>query len=138
MAATPEDVGTSFYQCNEYQYELEFLEIPQQEDLDGAASGLIRLQEIYKLYPEGITNEISLSADEAYHVGLVAYNEDKFQHAFLWFLYSLNTLTEYSTITEEELLRFLIFSAYYFDDLYEAIYFSKHLLNLGEAMVTFS
>ncbi len=43
-----------FYQCNEYQYELEFLEIPQREDLDGAASGLIRLQEIYKFYPDDI------------------------------------------------------------------------------------
>ncbi|KAL0201401.1 hypothetical protein M9458_004588, partial [Cirrhinus mrigala] len=49
-------IQLSFYQCNEYQYELEFLEIPRQEDLDGAASGLIRLQEIYKFYPEDITN----------------------------------------------------------------------------------
>ncbi|KAL1280849.1 hypothetical protein QQF64_015449 [Cirrhinus molitorella] len=120
----------SFYQCNEYQYELEFIEIPKPEDLDGAASGLIRLQEIYKLYPEDITNEMSLSADEAYHVGEVAYNENKFQHAFLWFGYSLITLTEYSTITEEELLRSLISSAYYFGNLHLAIYFNKQLLNL--------
>ncbi len=45
-------IQLNFYQCNEYQYELEFLEIPQWEDLDGAASGLIRLQEIYKFYPD--------------------------------------------------------------------------------------
>ncbi len=47
-------IQLNFYQCNEYQYELEFLEIPQWEDLDGAASGLIRLQEIYRLYPDDI------------------------------------------------------------------------------------
>ncbi len=79
-----------------------------------------------------------LSADEACHVGLVACEEDKFQHAFLWFLYSLNTLTEYSAITEEKLLHYLIFSAYHFGSLPVAIYFNKQLLNIGEAMVTLS
>ncbi|KAF4117673.1 hypothetical protein G5714_002226 [Onychostoma macrolepis] len=148
------------YQCNTYQDD--FLEIPQMEDLDGAALGLIRLQEIYKFYPHNISNnteglimgareltfvlcfwtvctagheffsstEMSLSADEAYHVGLAAYNEDKFQHAFLWFLYSLDTLTEYSAITEEELLNVLIFSAYHFGSLPVAIYFNRELLNI--------
>ncbi|XP_058613888.1 prolyl 4-hydroxylase subunit alpha-2-like [Onychostoma macrolepis] len=123
-------IQPSFYQCNEYQDDLEFFEIPQPEDLNGAALGLIRLQEIYKLYPEDIMKEMSLSADEAYHVGLAAYNEDKFQHAFLWFLYSLDTLTEYSAITEEELLNVLIFSAYHFGSLPVAIYFNRELLNI--------
>jgi len=41
-------------QCEEYQNELDS-KIPQRKDLDGAASGLIRLQEIYKLHPEDIT-----------------------------------------------------------------------------------
>jgi len=40
-------------QCEENQ-ELDSM-IPPLEDLDGAASGLIRLQEIYKLHPEDIT-----------------------------------------------------------------------------------
>ncbi|XDV27929.1 hypothetical protein PO909_031370 [Leuciscus waleckii] len=120
---------TQLYQCEEYQNELDAM-IPQLEDLDGAASGLIRLQEIYKLHPEDITEEMSLNADEAFNVGSVAYDEDKFQHAFLWFLYSLDRLTEYSTTTEEELLRFLSYSAYDFGSLSVAIYFSQQLLNL--------
>ncbi|XP_077077969.1 prolyl 4-hydroxylase subunit alpha-1-like [Siphateles boraxobius] len=115
--------------CEEYQNELDS-KIPQLEDLDGAALGLIRLQEIYKLHPEDITKETSLNADEAFNVGLVAYNEDKFQHAFLWFLYSLDRLTENSTTTEEELLRFLSSSVYHFGSLSVAIYFSQQLLNL--------
>uniref|UniRef100_A0A8C0Y0I2 procollagen-proline 4-dioxygenase n=1 Tax=Cyprinus carpio carpio TaxID=630221 RepID=A0A8C0Y0I2_CYPCA len=123
-------IRLSFYQCNEYQYELEFLEIPQPEDLNGAASGLIRLQEIYKLYPENIMMEMSLSADEAYHVGLVAYYEDKFQHAFLWFLYSFDTLTEYSTTNKKDLLHYLSFSANRFGSQHVAIHFCQQLLNL--------
>ncbi|XP_051721151.1 prolyl 4-hydroxylase subunit alpha-2-like isoform X2 [Ctenopharyngodon idella] len=113
-----------------YQTLLEFAEIPQPEDVDGAASELIRLQEFYKLYPHNITKETSLSADQAYHIGLVAYDEGKFQHAFLWFLYSLDRLTEYSTTTEEELLHYLSSSAYHFGSLPVAIYFKQRLLNL--------
>ncbi|RXN12291.1 prolyl 4-hydroxylase subunit alpha-1-like protein [Labeo rohita] len=115
------------YQCN--TYEDEFLEIPELEDLDGAASGLIRLQEIYKLYPQNITNETSLNADEAYHVGWVAHEERKFQHAFLWFLYSLNKLTKSSITTEKELLYYLKSSAFWFGSLPQ-IYFNQQLPNL--------
>ncbi|XP_067220011.1 prolyl 4-hydroxylase subunit alpha-2-like [Chanodichthys erythropterus] len=113
-----------------YQELLAYADIPELEDLDGAASELIRLQEFYKLYPHNITKETPLNADEAYHMGFVAYDEDKFQHAFLWFLYSLDRLTEYSTTTEEKLLHFLSSSAYHFGSLPVAIYFGQRLLNL--------
>ncbi|XP_016305010.1 prolyl 4-hydroxylase subunit alpha-2-like [Sinocyclocheilus anshuiensis] len=120
----------SLYEYNVYQTLLEYAQIPQVKDLEGAALGLISLQELYKLYPHNITKETSLNAAEAYIVGLVAYNEDKFQHAFLWFLYSLDRLTEYSTVTEEELLHYLSDTAYHFGSLPVAIYFSQRLLNL--------
>ncbi|ROL52082.1 Prolyl 4-hydroxylase subunit alpha-2 [Anabarilius grahami] len=125
-------IKPDLYQFKEYQDELntKLLEIPQLEVLDGAASGLIRLQEIYKLHPEDITKETSLNVDEAYHVGLVTYDEHKFQHAFLWFLYSLDRLTEYSNTDEEELLNYLSSSAYHFGSLPAAIYFKQRLLNL--------
>ncbi|XP_067309381.1 prolyl 4-hydroxylase subunit alpha-1-like [Pseudorasbora parva] len=125
-------IQLNIYQCKEYQNELNamILEIPQREDLDGAALGLIRLQEIYKLHPEDITKETYLDEEEAFDIGLVAYNEEKFQHAFLWFRYSLKRLTEYSTIDEKELLDLLSSSAYDFGSLPVAIYFSQMLLNL--------
>ncbi|KAK2900592.1 hypothetical protein Q8A67_008707 [Cirrhinus molitorella] len=109
---------------------LEYAQIPQEEDLNGAASGLIRLQEIYKLYPHNITKETALTADEAYSVGLVANTEKKFQLAFLWFLYSLERLTEYSTTTRPVLLYYLSSSAYHFGSLPVAIYFCQQYLNL--------
>ncbi|KAI7809202.1 hypothetical protein IRJ41_002313 [Triplophysa rosa] len=55
---------------------------PSEEDLDGAALGLLRLQEIYKFYPEDITRGMPFSMEDAIHVGVVAYQHDKFQHAF--------------------------------------------------------
>ncbi|KAL1280847.1 hypothetical protein QQF64_015447 [Cirrhinus molitorella] len=113
-----------------FQTVLKYAQIPQEEDLNGAASGLIRLQEIYKLYPHNITKETALTADEAYHVGLVAYTEEKFQLAFLWFLYSLEKLTEYSTTTRLKLLNYLHSSAYDFGSLPVAIYFCRQHLNL--------
>ncbi len=155
-----------------YQTLLEYAQIPQVEDLEGAALGLITLQELYKLYPHNITKgelsapmwfhcksftffpfktssslidafishftETSLNADEAYIVGLIAYSKNKFQHAFLWFLYSLNRLTEYSAVTEEKLLRYLSDSAYHFGSLPVAMYFGQRLLKMGELMVTLS
>ncbi|XP_026061552.1 prolyl 4-hydroxylase subunit alpha-1-like [Carassius auratus] len=115
---------------NVYQILLEYAQIPQVEDLKGAALGLISLQELYKLYPHNITKETSLNANEAYVVGLFAYTEHKFQHAFLWFMYSLERLTEYSTITKEELLRYISDSAYHFGSIPVAIYFGQQLSNL--------
>ncbi|XP_051721211.1 prolyl 4-hydroxylase subunit alpha-2-like [Ctenopharyngodon idella] len=112
-----------------YQKLLPIKEIPQ-EDVDGAASELIRLQEFHKLYPHNITKETSLNADEAYHIGLVAYNEHNFQYAFLWFLYSLDRLTESSITTEKKLFHYLSSSAYHFGSLPVAIYFGQRLLNL--------
>uniref|UniRef100_A0A8C1S1Z1 procollagen-proline 4-dioxygenase n=1 Tax=Cyprinus carpio TaxID=7962 RepID=A0A8C1S1Z1_CYPCA len=120
----------SLSEYNVYQTVLEYAEIPQVEDLQGAALGLINLQELYKLYPHNITKETSLNAAQAYFVGFVAYNENKFQHAFLWFLYSLGRLTQYSTVTEKELLHYLSDSAYHFGSLPVAIYFSQRLFNL--------
>ncbi|KAF4117672.1 hypothetical protein G5714_002225 [Onychostoma macrolepis] len=120
----------SLYKDNVYQILLEYAQIPQIEDLEGAALGLISLQELYKLYPHNITKETSLNADEAYIVGLIAFRQNKFQHAFLWFLYSLDRLTEYSAITEKELLRYLSDSAYHFGSLPVAMYFGQRLLNL--------
>ncbi|NP_001070123.2 uncharacterized protein LOC557059 precursor [Danio rerio] len=118
----------SLYQ--EFQTLLDYSLIPELEDINSAALGLIGLQEIYKLYPHNITKETPLSADEAYYIGLVAYEEDKFQHAFLWFLHSLNRLTDFSSTTKNDLLRFLSSSAYQFGSLPVAIYFGQKLLNL--------
>ncbi|XP_073670987.1 prolyl 4-hydroxylase subunit alpha-2-like [Paramisgurnus dabryanus] len=101
----------------------DLLKIPTQEDLDGAALGLIRLQEIYKLYPHNITYKTPLSGDEAFDVGYVAYKHEKFQLAFHWFQYSLNVLGH------PDLLYYLGSSAYKYGDRLVAIDFYLQFLD---------
>ncbi|XP_065118211.1 prolyl 4-hydroxylase subunit alpha-1-like [Paramisgurnus dabryanus] len=105
------------------------LKIPSNEDLEGAALGLIELQDIYKLYPEDMI-EGFFSSDEAFHVGLVAFEQEKFQFAFHWFLYSLEMLYQDSSVTKQQLLYHLSFSAYKFGSLSVAINFIIQHLNL--------
>ncbi|XP_035383979.1 prolyl 4-hydroxylase subunit alpha-2 [Electrophorus electricus] len=110
--------------------------IPDQEDVDGAALGIIRLQDMYKLYPKDITKdpqtEILLKPDESFHLGKVAYDQDQFQHAFLWFLYTLSNINadQEATVTKLSVLQYLASSAFHFGDLTIAIYFTQTLVHL--------
>ncbi|XP_056598496.1 prolyl 4-hydroxylase subunit alpha-2-like [Triplophysa dalaica] len=112
------------------------LKIPSEEDLESAALALIKLQETYKLYPVNLTKETPLTENEAYYLGLKATVEDKFQHAFHWFLYTLKMFNETKsfnsirTFTKERLLEHLGSSAYHFGSLPVAIYFYQQLLKL--------
>lgn len=78
------------------------------------------------------------STAEAFYVGRVAHQHDKFQHAFHWFLYSLQMLNHPKSlrsirkVTKEFLLNNLSYSAHYFGSLSVAVDFYRQLLNLGE------
>ncbi|NXL92809.1 P4HA3 hydroxylase, partial [Alectura lathami] len=77
-------------------------ELPGAEDLDGAARALMRLQDVYGLSVKGMANglfqpasagrpplyspsrRVSLSADDCFHVGKVAYDTGDYYHAIAW------------------------------------------------------
>ncbi|KAM7130424.1 LOW QUALITY PROTEIN: prolyl 4-hydroxylase subunit alpha-3 [Ciconia maguari] len=77
-------------------------ELPGAEDLDGAARALMRLQDVYALSVKGMANgifqragagppplyspgrRISLSADDCFHVGKVAYDTGDYNHSIAW------------------------------------------------------
>ncbi|NXJ32046.1 P4HA3 hydroxylase, partial [Ciconia maguari] len=77
-------------------------ELPGAEDLDGAARALMRLQDVYALSVKGMANgifqragtgppplyspgrRISLSADDCFHVGKVAYDTGDYYHSIAW------------------------------------------------------
>ncbi|NXT43924.1 P4HA3 hydroxylase, partial [Pelecanoides urinatrix] len=77
-------------------------ELPGAEDLDGAARALMRLQDVYALSVKGMANgvfqragaghlllyspgrRISLSADDCFHVGKVAYDMGDYYHSIAW------------------------------------------------------
>ncbi|NXA76660.1 P4HA3 hydroxylase, partial [Thryothorus ludovicianus] len=75
-------------------------ELPGAEDLDGAARALMRLQDVYALSVEGLAKGLfqkagppplyspgrhaSLSADDCFHVGKVAYDTGDYYHSIAW------------------------------------------------------
>ncbi|XP_036412200.1 prolyl 4-hydroxylase subunit alpha-2 isoform X2 [Colossoma macropomum] len=124
----------------EYQdlLEYELQQIPGKNDLDEAAVGIIRLQEIYKLYPQNITTDhltgttVHLNLDQTYHLGKVAYTLGSYQHAFLWFLQCLSKIKEHkdADILKQLLFEYLGSSAYLFGNLPYEIYFTQQRVNL--------
>ncbi|RMC01764.1 hypothetical protein DUI87_21782 [Hirundo rustica rustica] len=75
-------------------------ELPGTEDLDGAARALMRLQDVYALSVKGLASGVfqraghpplyspgrraSLSADDCFHVGKVAYDTGDYYHSIAW------------------------------------------------------
>ncbi|NXS89489.1 P4HA3 hydroxylase, partial [Erpornis zantholeuca] len=75
-------------------------ELPGTEDLDGAARALMRLQDVYALSVKGLASglfqraghpplyspgrRVSLSADDCFHVGKVAYDTGDYYHSIAW------------------------------------------------------
>ncbi|NXA90601.1 P4HA3 hydroxylase, partial [Melanocharis versteri] len=75
-------------------------ELPGSEDLDGAARALMRLQDVYALSVKGLASgvfqragppplyspgrRVSLSADDCFHVGKVAYDIGDYYHSIAW------------------------------------------------------
>ncbi|NWT01406.1 P4HA3 hydroxylase, partial [Mionectes macconnelli] len=83
-------------------------ELPGAEDLDGAAWALMRLQDVYALSVKGLANgifqrsgtdhpplyspgrRVSLSADDCFHVGKVAYDTGDYYHSISWLEEAVN------------------------------------------------
>ncbi|NXC31610.1 P4HA3 hydroxylase, partial [Campylorhamphus procurvoides] len=77
-------------------------ELPGAEDLHGAAQALMRLQDVYALDVKALANgifqgpgaghlplynpsrRVSLSADDCFHVGKVAYDRGDYYHSIMW------------------------------------------------------
>ncbi|XP_035290464.1 prolyl 4-hydroxylase subunit alpha-2-like [Anguilla anguilla] len=112
--------------------------IPSDEDVDGIALGLVRLQETYMLHPDKILGGLgqqsvkSLSPDEAFHIAMVAHRNNKFLYTFLWMeevLRQLDTGRE-ATVTRKEVLSFLAPFVFQMGDLPRAIRLTEQLLDL--------
>ncbi|XP_013880673.1 prolyl 4-hydroxylase subunit alpha-3 [Austrofundulus limnaeus] len=94
-----------------FGYEEEEADLPKAEDLQGAARGLMRLQDVYALQVSGlsrgrfqrITNgevmnvclpdvSVSLSGDDCFMVGKVAYEQQDYYHSVQWLEESVRLL----------------------------------------------
>lgn len=76
---------------------------PGDEDLSGAATALLRLQDVYNLDPHDLMNGLirgekvgeKLTAQDAFEVGKSAYNQRDYYHCLQWMQASLNRVSIY-------------------------------------------
>ncbi|KAG8435162.1 hypothetical protein GDO86_013201 [Hymenochirus boettgeri] len=113
---------------------------PNDEDQTGAAKALIRLQDTYNLDTDtlskgnlpGVKHKSSLTAEDCFELGKIAYTEADYYHTELWMEQALQQLDsgEESTIDKVLVLDYLSYAVYQQGDLDKALMLTKRLLQL--------
>ncbi|XP_053573162.1 prolyl 4-hydroxylase subunit alpha-2 isoform X2 [Bombina bombina] len=116
---------------------------PSAEDETGAAKALMRLQDTYRLDPDIIskgklpgTDYISsLSADDCFGMGKIAYHESDYYHTVLWMQQALKQLDEgeEAAISKVEVLDYLSYTVFQLGDLQRAVELTRRLLVLDSS-----
>ncbi|XP_043272912.1 prolyl 4-hydroxylase subunit alpha-1 isoform X2 [Venturia canescens] len=134
-----EDVGKSFVlNITTSRNDLKF---PTDEDLNGAAVALMRLQDTYKLetaqVARGVLNGIQystgLSAGDCFELGRQSYNNGDYYHTVLWMQEAMDLLQEEqnrTTTTKPDILEYLAFSTYMQGNVGRALSMTNELLEL--------
>ncbi|XP_069825615.1 prolyl 4-hydroxylase subunit alpha-3 isoform X2 [Dendropsophus ebraccatus] len=128
--------------------------LPVLEDVAGAAKALMRLQDVYSLNVKGLTRGVfqrgpssqlrvlykpdqdsSMSADDCFHIGKVAYDMEDFYHSIPWLeeavtmyrdSYGRWLMEDQGSL--EEALDYLAFSYYKTGNVSQALYLSRECL----------
>ncbi|XP_054711189.1 prolyl 4-hydroxylase subunit alpha-1-like isoform X2 [Uloborus diversus] len=118
----------------------EDLKFPDEEDLSGAASALMRLQDTYLLDTstlargeiQGTSPSAELSAGDCFELGRQAYNDQDFYHTLLWMQESLDRLEdeEIKTSTKPTILEYMAYSTYMLGNLRHALKLTKELISI--------
>ncbi|XP_069754215.1 prolyl 4-hydroxylase subunit alpha-2-like isoform X4 [Narcine bancroftii] len=112
---------------------------PTDEDESGAAKALMRLQDTYKLDSDSISKGmlpgvqhhlVSLTVEDCFELGKVAYNDGDYYHTILWMEQTLKQLEEGESggVTKADTLDYLSYSVYQMGDLRRAIELTKQLI----------
>ncbi|NWU06808.1 P4HA3 hydroxylase, partial [Cephalopterus ornatus] len=129
-------------------------ELPGAEDLDGAARALMRLQDVYALSVKGLAHgvfqrsgtdhpplyspsrRVSLSADDCFHVGKVAYDTGDYYHSIVWleeavslFRLSYGSWNPEDRSSLEDALDHLAFSYFMAGNISQALSLSREFLH---------
>ncbi|KAM8853168.1 prolyl 4-hydroxylase subunit alpha-3 isoform 2-T2 [Synchiropus picturatus] len=136
-------------------YEAEGADLPELEDLQGAARGLMRLQDVYSLHVAGLargrfqrvsdgkltdlhmpTVSIPLTGDDCFWVGKVAYEQEDYYHSVQWLEESVRLFrgSERDWVPEdagtlEDALDHLAFSHFKTGNVSHALSLSQELLH---------
>uniref|UniRef100_A0A669DY96 procollagen-proline 4-dioxygenase n=1 Tax=Oreochromis niloticus TaxID=8128 RepID=A0A669DY96_ORENI len=110
---------------------------PNDDDQTGAAKALMRLQDTYQLDTNAIsTGELpglTLTVDDCYDLGKVAYSEADYYHTELWMAQALRQLDQGEpsrAVDAVTVLDYLSYSVYQQGELERALEFTKRLLDL--------
>ncbi|XP_055351631.1 prolyl 4-hydroxylase subunit alpha-1-like [Paramacrobiotus metropolitanus] len=116
--------------------------IPTDEDLNGVAVALSRLQDTYRIDSEaiaegrikGVAKSPSLTALECFELGKVFYNFKDYDHSMEWMRTALHRMNEYFMINETfsraDVLEYLAFSSYLKGELNDAVRFTRDILDV--------
>ncbi|XP_030369739.1 prolyl 4-hydroxylase subunit alpha-1 [Scaptodrosophila lebanonensis] len=135
------DVGTDFLQ-NLTQYR-NVLKFPSDEDLNGAAVALLRLQDTYQLETasvargqlNGIQYSTAMSSDDCFELGRQSYVNRDYYHTVLWMNEAMERMLEEAhnqtqSFTRAEVLEYLAFSTYKQGNVESALTMTNELLQL--------
>ncbi|XP_053504489.1 prolyl 4-hydroxylase subunit alpha-1-like, partial [Ictalurus furcatus] len=86
--------------------------LPNENNLDGIAVAIIRLQELYRLDPKdmiGLESHSALSPDGCFHIAVIAHQNQQFQCAILWIQETMRKLHEgaEAVVTKQNVLTLL-------------------------------
>ncbi|EFX85841.1 hypothetical protein DAPPUDRAFT_208740 [Daphnia pulex] len=133
-----QNVGPAFIQ-NITQHR-SVLRFPSDEDLNGAAAALMRLQDTYKLDTHALAEgkllgkkySRQLTAGDCWELGRQSYNNGDHYHTVLWMGEALNKFESESnkTVTRQDILEYLAFSTFKQGNVKEALQLTHELLKL--------
>ncbi|XP_072484319.1 prolyl 4-hydroxylase subunit alpha-1 isoform X2 [Notamacropus eugenii] len=113
---------------------------PNDEDQTGAAKALLRLQDTYNLDTDtiskgdlpGVKHKSSLTAEDCFELGKIAYTEADYYHTELWMEQALKQLEEgeVSTLDKVSVLDYWSYAVYQQGHLEKALMLTKKLLDL--------
>ncbi|CAG5107262.1 Similar to phy-2: Prolyl 4-hydroxylase subunit alpha-2 (Caenorhabditis elegans) [Cotesia congregata] len=139
-----EDVGKAF--VANITISRSDLKFPTDEDLNGAAVALMRLQDTYKLdtsqVARGVLNGVQystgLSAGDCFELGRQSYNNGDYYHTVLWMQEAMNRLQDEqnrTTSNKPDILEYLAFSTYMQGNVARALSMTNELLELQFTVV---
>ncbi|KAL1123070.1 hypothetical protein AAG570_002158 [Ranatra chinensis] len=118
-----------------------YLKFPTDEDLTGAATALMRLQDTYKIDTaslargelNGVQYSSQLSAADCFELGRQSYNNQDFYHTVLWMTEALDRHERETNQTDTErweILEYLAYSTYMQGNVRNALKITDELLEI--------
>ncbi|VDK59359.1 unnamed protein product [Anisakis simplex] len=125
-----------------HQRIMKHIRYPTDEDLAGAAIGLLRLQDTYRMDTTDIANgkilnsrmrTVSLTAHDCFEIGRIAYNDYDYYHTILWMQEAKDRVEkeDVPTANYEDILEFLAFALYKQGNLKRALQLTDKLVRMS-------